>query len=63
MESFKTRQLADEAFYKMDKDTARIIISGETGDILAGKGDQNLRDQCIGMFLTQRYQGKYYGKN
>jgi hypothetical protein len=52
MESFKTRQLADEAFYKMDKDTARIIISGETGDILAGKGDQNLRDQCIGMFLT-----------
>jgi hypothetical protein len=52
MESFKTRQLADEAFNKMDKDTARIIISGETGDILAGKGDQNLRDQCIGMFLT-----------
>jgi len=28
----------------MDKDTPRILLSGETGDILAGKGDQNLRD-------------------
>jgi len=24
---------------KMDKDTPRILLSGETGDILAGKGD------------------------
>jgi hypothetical protein len=44
MESFKTRELVDQAFNKMDKDVPRIIISGETGDILAGKGDQNLRD-------------------
>jgi hypothetical protein len=39
MDSFKTRELADSAFNKMDKDTPRILLSGETGDILTGKGD------------------------
>lgn len=63
MNSFKTRELANEAFEKMDSKTPRIMLSGETGDILMGKGDQNLRDQCLGMFLTQRYSGKYYGKS
>ena len=62
LNSFKTRKLADEAFSKLEN-TAAILMSGETGDILAAKGDQNLRDQALGMFLTQRYQGKYYGKS
>lgn len=52
MESFKTRELADQAFVKMDKEIPRILLSGETGDILAATGEQNLRDQCLGMFLT-----------
>jgi len=43
LNSFKTRKLADEAFSKLDN-TAAILMSGETGDILAAKGDQNLRD-------------------
>ena len=44
LNSFKTRKLADEAFAKLSASTSAIVISGETGDILAAKGDQNLRD-------------------
>ena len=63
MNSYKTRDAANQAFKKMGSGTARIMVSGETGDILQAKGDQNLRDQCLGMFLTQRYSGKYYGQS
>lgn len=63
MNSFKNRSLANDFYSKMSKDAARIMISGETGDILQSKGDQNQRDQCLGMFLTQRYSGKYYGRS
>ncbi len=63
MNSFKTRTLADAAFTAMKKDTPAIMMSGETGDILRSQGAQNWRDQCLGMFLTQRYQGKYYGQS
>ena len=35
--------------------------SGTTGDVLLGKGQQHEMDQILGMFYTQRYQGKYYG--
>jgi hypothetical protein len=64
MNSFKTRELADAAFSKFGDATPRIMMSGETGDILASKGgNQNWRDQCLGMFLTQRYSGKYYGQS
>ena len=52
MNSFKTRALANDFYNKMPNDTARIMMSGETGDILQSKGDQNQRDQCLGMFLT-----------
>ena len=52
MNSFKTRQLANDFYAKMNPDITRIMISGETGDILQSKGDQNLKDQCLGMFLT-----------
>lgn len=62
MASYKYRQLADIEFKKLGN-FPRVLISGETGDILASQGDQNMRDQCLGMFLTQRYQGKYYGKS
>ena len=52
MNSFKTRDLANDFYAKMLNNTARVMMSGETGDILQSKGDQNLRDQCVGMFLT-----------
>lgn len=64
MNSFKTRELANAAFSKFGEATPRIMMSGETGDILQSKGgSQNWRDQCLGMFLTQRYSGKYYGQS
>ena len=62
MASYKYRQLADIEFKKLG-DIPKIMISGETGDVLQAAGNQNSRDQCLGMFLTQRYQGKYYGKS
>jgi len=34
MNSFKTRKLADENFSKMGEDIPRIMVSGETGDLL-----------------------------
>lgn len=52
MNSFKTRDLANDFYAKMSADVSRIMVSGETGDILQSKGDQNLKDQCLGMFLT-----------
>ena len=52
MNSFKTRALANDFYAKLSTDISRVMISGETGDILQAKGDQNLRDQCLGMFLT-----------
>jgi hypothetical protein len=52
MNSFKTRELANAFYAKMPSDVTRIMVSGETGDILQSKGEQNLRDQCLGMFLT-----------
>ena len=51
MQQFKTRQEADKAFAATGK-VAKILMSGETGDILSSEGDQNERDQILGMFLT-----------
>ena len=51
-EAFTTRKQADEAFNKLDDSVPRILLSGETGDILLSKGSQNMRDQCLGMFMT-----------
>lgn len=62
MSSFKTRAEADKQ-YLMQGNVPKLLMSGETGDILMSNGDQNSRDQILGMFLTQRYQGKYYGKS
>lgn len=62
MSSFKSRVEADKAYLILGK-IPKIMMSGETGDILMSNGDQNSIDQCLGMFLTQRYQGKYYGKS
>ena len=39
MNSYKSRELADKAYDKMGKNGSRIMVSGETGDILAAQGD------------------------
>lgn len=41
MKSFKTRELANDFYKQMKDETPRIMLAGETGDILMSKGDQN----------------------
>lgn len=54
MKTYPTRKEADDAFTKLGN-VAKIIISGETGDLLVGHGPQPSIDQCLGFFYTQRY--------
>lgn len=61
MKTFPDRAAADKAFLALGNDLPKLLISGETGDVLQGSGEQNLKDQILGMFYTSRYQGKYYG--
>ena len=44
MNSFKTRAEANMHFMQMKKGIARVMVSGETGDILQSRGDQNEKD-------------------
>ena len=60
MKTFQSRKEADEAFYALGT-VPKILVSGETGDVLLANGEQNMIDQAVGMFYTQRYQGKYFG--
>jgi len=62
MRAYKTRVQGDMEYLKLGN-VPKLLMSGETGDILLSNGDQNSRDQILGMFLTQRYQGKYFGKS
>lgn len=60
MKTFPKRADA-EKYFEEQPDVPKLLISGETGDIVRANGEQRLKDQCLGMFYTQRYQGKYYG--
>ena len=62
MASIKSRKEANIEFAVLGK-VPKIMMAGETGDILQSAGEQNPRDQLLGYFLTQRYQGKYFGKS
>lgn len=63
MKTFQDRKLAEKAFNTGDfASMPRLLICGETGDVVMASGDQNQQDQILGMFYTQRYQGKYYGR-
>jgi hypothetical protein len=42
-------------------DQPKLLISGETGDVLAAGGTQSEIDECLGNFYTARYNGKYFG--
>jgi hypothetical protein len=61
MRTFQKRSDAEKGYGALG-DAPKILVSGETGDVLLSKGDQNMVDQCLGMFYTQRYQGKYFGQ-
>jgi len=61
MKTFEKRPDAEKEFNKLGG-IPKILVSGETGDVLLSNGDQKMVDQCLGMFYTQRYQGKYFGQ-
>lgn len=61
MKTFQKRELADKGFQDLAEGVPKLLFSGTTGDVLLGKGQQHEMDQILGMFYTQRYQGKYYG--
>lgn len=62
MRTFQTRKEAEKGFATIANDVPKILVSGETGDVLMSNGEQKMVDQCLGMFYTQRYQGKYFGQ-
>jgi len=49
------------AHYLELKDQPKLLISGETGDVIASSGTSEEIDECLGNFFTARYNGKYYG--
>lgn len=61
MRTFQKRSEAEKSYKALGK-VPKILVSGETGDVVLSSGEQNMVDQCLGMFYTQRYQGKYYGQ-
>jgi hypothetical protein len=62
MRTFQKRSEADKGFAALGDNVPKILVSGETGDVLMSNGEQKMVDQCLGMFYTQRYQGKYFGQ-
>jgi len=42
-------------------DQPKLLISGETGDVIASSGTTEEVDECLGNFFTARYNGKYFG--
>lgn len=60
MKTFPKREAGEKAYQELGE-VAKILVSGETGDVLLANGKQPMVDQAVGMFYTQRYQGKYYG--
>ena len=51
MKTFQKRSEAEKEFGALG-DLPKILISGETGDIVLSNGEQSMVDQCLGMFYT-----------
>jgi len=51
MKTFGKRSEAEKDFQALGE-VAKILISGETGDVLLSNGEQSMVDQCLGMFYT-----------
>jgi len=51
MKTFQKRAEAEKDYQALG-DLPKILISGETGDVLLANGEQSMVDQCLGMFYT-----------
>lgn len=54
MKTFQKREPA-EIYYSDLGPIPKILVAGETGDVVLANGETNMIDQCLGMFYTQRY--------
>ncbi len=61
VKTYPKRALGEEGFTNLGE-IPKILVSGETGDVVLASGSESQIDQCLGMFYTQRYQGKYFGQ-
>lgn len=60
--SFPTRATAQEHYEELG-DMPKLLISGETGDVLMANGSQIEIDENLGNFYTSRQYLKFYGQN
>ena len=51
IKTFQKRADAEKAYEQLGQIT-KILVSGETGDVLLSNGNQNEVDQAVGMFYT-----------
>ena len=51
MKTFQKRAEAEKDYQALG-DLPKILIAGETGDVLVSNGEQSMVDQCLGMFYT-----------
>lgn len=51
MKTFQKRAEAEKDYQGLG-DLPKILIAGETGDVLMANGEQSMVDQCLGMFYT-----------
>ena len=51
MKTFPKREAGEKAYGELGE-VAKILVSGETGDVLLSNGKQPMVDQAVGMFYT-----------
>ena len=51
VKSYESRDEADQAFNEKAVEN-KLLVSGETGDVLLAAGTPNMIDQCVGYFYT-----------
>jgi len=51
VKSYESREEADTAFTEKDSES-KLLVSGETGDVLLAAGQPNMINQCVGYFYT-----------
>lgn len=51
MKTFQKRADAEKDYQALG-DLPKILLAGETGDVLLANGEQSMVDQCLGMFYT-----------
>mmetsp|Transcript_5304 Transcript_5304/g.8198 ORF Transcript_5304/g.8198 Transcript_5304/m.8198 type:complete len:125 (+) Transcript_5304:1245-1619(+) len=51
MKTYPKRELGEEGYNNLGQ-IPKILVSGETGDVMLASGTDSQIDQCLGMFFT-----------